>query len=55
MSNGPGARIEQVIEVKIPRPRTRDALIDMPEYLRLRTHILHFLLRGSHHGPSGRP
>jgi hypothetical protein len=21
----------------------------MPEYLRLRNHILHFLLRGSHH------
>jgi nitrate/nitrite transport system ATP-binding protein len=49
MSNGPAARIEEVIEVKIPRPRTRDALIDMPEYLRLRNHILHFLLRGSHH------
>jgi nitrate/nitrite transport system ATP-binding protein len=44
MTSGPEARLAEVVEVKIPRPRTRAELIDDPEYLRLRTHILHFLL-----------
>ena len=44
MTSGPEARLAEIIEVKIPRPRTRAELIDDPEYLRLRTHILHFLM-----------
>jgi nitrate/nitrite transport system ATP-binding protein len=44
MTAGPDARLAQILEVKIPRPRTRAELIDDPEYLRLRTHILHFLM-----------
>jgi len=44
MTSGPDARLAEIIEVKIPRPRTRAELIDDPEYLRLRTHILHFLM-----------
>jgi nitrate/nitrite transport system ATP-binding protein len=50
MTAGPDARLAEVIEVKIPRPRTRADLIDDPEYLRLRTHILHFLMEA---GPRG--
>jgi len=44
MTSGPEARLAEIVEVKIPRPRTRAELIDDPEYLRLRTHILHFLM-----------
>ena len=44
MTAGPDARLAQILDVKIPRPRTRAELIDDPEYLRLRTHILHFLM-----------
>jgi len=47
MSNGPDARLAECIEVDIPRPRSRETLIDLPEYSRLRNHVLHFLLRGS--------
>ena len=44
MTAGPNARLAEIVDVKIPRPRTRAELIDDPEYLRLRTHILHFLM-----------
>jgi nitrate/nitrite transport system ATP-binding protein len=44
MTSGPDARLAEILEVKIPRPRTRADLIDDPEYLRLRTHVLHFLM-----------
>ena len=46
MTSGPDARLAEVVDVKIPRPRTRTELIDDPEYLRLRTYILHFLMMG---------
>jgi nitrate/nitrite transport system ATP-binding protein len=50
MTAGPDARLAEIIEVKIPRPRTRTDLIDDPEYLRLRTHILHFLMEAGRRG-----
>ena len=46
MTSGPDARLAEILDVKIPRPRTRAELIDDPEYMRLRTHILHFLMEG---------
>ncbi len=49
MTSGPEARLAELIDVKIPRPRRRAELIDDPEYLRLRTHILRFLVEGSKH------
>ena len=51
MTSGPEARLAEIIEVKIPRPRTRAELIDDPEYLRLRTHILHFLMEVGRRAP----
>jgi nitrate/nitrite transport system ATP-binding protein len=51
MTAGPDARLAEIIEVKIPRPRTRAELIDDPEYLRLRTHILHFLMEVGRRAP----
>lgn len=49
MTNGPEAELAEIIEVNIPRPRTRAALIDSPEYVRIRNHILHFLVKGAKH------
>ena len=48
MTNGPEARLAETVEVDIPRPRSRETMIDTAEYTRLRNHLLHFLLRGSH-------
>jgi nitrate/nitrite transport system ATP-binding protein len=48
MTNAPEARLAETCEVNLPRPRTREAMIDTAEYTRLRNHILHFLMRGSH-------
>src|SRR6266850_1145401 len=44
MTRGPRAQLAEIIPVKLPRPRSRAALIDEPEYLRLRAHILRFLV-----------
>ena len=44
MTGAPGARLAEVLEVKLARPRARAELIDDPEYLRLRTHIMRFLV-----------
>jgi nitrate/nitrite transport system ATP-binding protein len=51
MTAGPDARLAEIIDVKIPRPRTRAELIDDPEYLRLRTYILHFLMEVGRRSP----
>lgn len=47
MSNGPEAELAEIIDVNIPRPRTRAELIDSPDYIRIRNHILHFLVKGA--------
>ncbi len=44
MSNGPNANVAETIEINIPRPRTRAKMIETPEYMELRTHILRFLI-----------
>jgi len=46
MTRGPDARLAEIVDVSIARPRVRTALIEDPEYLRLRTHILRFLVEG---------
>ena len=53
MSNGPEAEVADVLEVEIPRPRSREKMIDTPEYMQLRSRILHFLLSRAKGGPSG--
>jgi nitrate/nitrite transport system ATP-binding protein len=52
MTSGPGARLAELVEVKLARPRRRSELIDDPEYLRLRAHVLRFLVEGSGQGGS---
>jgi nitrate/nitrite transport system ATP-binding protein len=47
MTSGPEARLAELVEVKLARPRSRAEMIDDPEYIRLRTHILRFLVEGA--------
>ena len=47
-STGGVIMVTHDVDEAIPRPRTREAMIDTDEYTRLRSHILHFLMRGSH-------
>lgn len=43
MSNGPNARIGNIMEVDLPRPRSRKALLDHPDYYAYREELLEFL------------
>ena len=47
MTRGPEACLAEIVDVDIPRPRVRAALIEDPDYLRLRAHILRFLVEGA--------
>lgn len=54
MTNGPNARIGRILDVDIPRPRTRRALLDHPRYYEYRQDLLSFLDEYEH-GAAGRP
>jgi nitrate/nitrite transport system ATP-binding protein len=43
MSNGPRAKIGQVMDVPLPRPRTRETLLAHPRYYELREELIGFL------------
>lgn len=43
MTNGPAAKIGEVLEIPFPRPRDRAQLLENPEYYSLRNHALDFL------------
>jgi len=43
MTNGPNARIGNVMHVDLPRPRTRKALLEHPQYYKHREELLQFL------------
>jgi nitrate/nitrite transport system ATP-binding protein len=45
MTNGPSARIGEIIDVTIPRPRSRETVIEHPHYYKIRNHIIHFLVK----------
>jgi nitrate/nitrite transport system ATP-binding protein len=53
MTNGPSARIAEIVDVTIPRPRTRESVIEHPHYYKIRNHIIHFLVRHASHEASG--
>jgi nitrate/nitrite transport system ATP-binding protein len=55
MSNGPGARIAEVVRNPLPRPRTRASLHHMPGYHALRDHVLDFLITRSREFRAGTP
>lgn len=48
MTNGPEATIGDILEVKFPRPRERKAIMEHPDYNKLREHLIHFLEVRSH-------
>ncbi|WP_299402615.1 ABC transporter ATP-binding protein [uncultured Roseobacter sp.] len=48
MTNGPQATIGKITEVDLPRPRTRKALLEHPEYYAYRQEVLDFLEEYEH-------
>ncbi len=48
MTNGPAARVGDVLEVPFVRPRDRKALLEDPEYYKLRAHLIEFLEEHAH-------
>ena len=48
MTNGPEATIGKIVEVDLPRPRTRKALVEHPDYYRYRAAVLGFLEEYEH-------
>ncbi len=48
MTNGPNATVGKVLEVDLPRPRSRKALLEHPDYYRLREELLGFLADCDH-------
>ena len=48
MSNGPNATLAEIVDIDIPRPRTRQEMIEHPQYTRVRNHILKFLIENAH-------
>jgi nitrate/nitrite transport system ATP-binding protein len=50
MTNGPNATIGKILEVDLPRPRDRKALLDHPKFYQYRQEVLHFLAEYDH-GP----
>ena len=55
MTNGPAATVGEILEVKVPRPRSRKQLLEDPEYYRLREELIGFLEERSHVRPAARP
>ena len=43
MTNGPAATVGEILDINLPRPRSRLDLADNPEYNRLRSEVLRFL------------
>jgi nitrate/nitrite transport system ATP-binding protein len=43
MTNGPNAKVGKIMKVDLPRPRTRKALLEHPDYYAYRQEVLDFL------------
>ncbi len=48
MTNGPKPRVGGILKVDLPRHRSRRALLDHPDYYRLREELLEFLISCDH-------
>ncbi|MCV6823553.1 MULTISPECIES: ABC transporter ATP-binding protein [Halocynthiibacter] len=48
MTNGPQATIGKIVDVDLPRPRTRKALLEHPDYYKFRAEVLDFLEEYEH-------
>jgi nitrate/nitrite transport system ATP-binding protein len=49
MTNGPRATVGKVLPIDLPRPRTRKALLEHPDYYPLREEVLNFLAECGNH------
>ena len=49
MTNGPRARVGKVVEIDIPRPRSRKALLEHPDYYEYRESLITFLAECDRH------
>ena len=54
MTNGPQATIGKIVDVDLPRPRTRKALLEHPDYYDYRQQVLDFL-EDYEHGAKPKP
>ena len=43
MTNGPAAKIGEILEIPFPRPRDRDRIMEDPEFYKMRNYILDYL------------
>lgn len=48
MTNGPNATIGKILEIDLPRPRDRKALLEHPQFYRYREEVLQFLADYEH-------
>jgi len=48
MTNGPNAKVGKILEINLPRPRTRKMLLEHPDYYGLREQLLTFLAECDH-------
>ena len=48
MTNGPNARIGKILQIDLPRPRSRRELLAHPDYYRTREEVLNFLEEYEH-------
>jgi len=55
MTNGPAAEVGEIIEVNFPHPRNRKAIMEHPDYYKLREQLISFLEVRSHLRPSSPP
>ena len=53
MTSGPAAQLAEVIEIKFPRPRVRETILDDPEFARIKKHIIQFLKDCAREQPAG--
>ncbi len=51
MTNGPHARVGEVLEVTLPRPRPREAIMNHPDFYALRERLIGFLEAQGHVDP----
>lgn len=53
MTDGPEAEVGDILEVNFPRPRERKAVMEHPDYYKLREHLIEFLEVHAHKNKKG--
>jgi nitrate ABC transporter ATP-binding subunit len=53
MTDGPAAEVGDILPVNFPRPRERKAVMEHPDYYKLREHLIEFLEVHAHRKPGG--